>query len=200
MNLSKFELDKNEIDVLERGLTFIPAPKLLPISTLINDKNNLIRSIKLRYFFRDNKTFKDNKRLFVEKSAWEPPQQRLPPDCLRTIEKINKTFNKIIKEKETINNNTHLIKLQEKNNMSKNESQALKKLGRRKDIIIKPADKGGATVIMNVEDYVKEAQRQLKDTNYYRHVSQPTHSLNVIKILKILESLENKRFIDKKQQ
>ena len=39
-----------------------------------------------------------------------------------------------------------------------------------KDIIIKPADKGGATVIQNTSDYITEAMRQLSNEEYYKKV------------------------------
>ena len=38
------------------------------------------------------------------------------------------------------------------------------------NIVIKPADKGGPTVILNSEDYVAEALRQLNNTEYYKKV------------------------------
>ena len=41
----------------------------------------------------------------------------------------------------------------------------------RTDIVIKPADKGGALVIMNSKDYLKEGLRQLNDTNYYEKLN-----------------------------
>ena len=47
------------------------------------------------------------------------------------------------------------------------ESKALKELMENKHIIIKPADKGSAVVIMDRLDYLKEGYRQLSDTNYY---------------------------------
>ena len=53
-------------------------------------------------------------------------------------------------------------------NLSPKERQTLKELSSRDDIIITKADKGGATVILDVKDYVDEANRQLQDTQYYR--------------------------------
>ena len=44
------------------------------------------------------------------------------------------------------------------------------------DIIIKPADKGGATVVLNRDDYVQEAVRQLSNEVYYQRLdADPTH-------------------------
>ena len=41
----------------------------------------------------------------------------------------------------------------------------------RNDIVIIDADKGGAVVILDVEDYVKEAERQLKNKEQYRKIT-----------------------------
>ena len=52
------------------------------------------------------------------------------------------------------------------------EREAVKELSKREDIIINNADKGGAVVIVDTNDYIKEAERQLdgKDNyhNYFR--------------------------------
>ena len=47
----------------------------------------------------------------------------------------------------------------------------MENLSAREDIIITKADKGGAVVIQDVDDYVAEANRQLSDTEYYKQVS-----------------------------
>ena len=44
-----------------------------------------------------------------------------------------------------------------KQNLTKGEIQSLRNLKERDDIIITKADKGGAVVIINVDDYLKEA-------------------------------------------
>ena len=52
------------------------------------------------------------------------------------------------------------------------EREAVKELSKREDIIINNADKGGAVVTVDTNDYIKEAERQLdgKDNyhNYFR--------------------------------
>ena len=56
------------------------------------------------------------------------------------------------------------------NNLNNRERNALQRLKKNRDIIIKPADKGGATVIMDTTEYVKEAMRQLQNEEYYKKV------------------------------
>ncbi|KAK2552411.1 hypothetical protein P5673_026493 [Acropora cervicornis] len=59
----------------------------------------------------------------------------------------------------------------QRNNLNKHERKALMRLHDNKNIIIKPAHKGGATVILNTENYITEAIRQLSNTEYYRKVA-----------------------------
>ena len=47
----------------------------------------------------------------------------------------------------------------------------MQELQSRNDIVIIDADKGGAVVILDVEDYVKEAERQLKNKEQYRKIT-----------------------------
>ena len=58
-----------------------------------------------------------------------------------------------------------------KDNLTRKECWALQELSIRDDIVITKADKGGATVIVDVKDYVQEANRQLQDTQYYRELN-----------------------------
>ncbi|XP_066291082.1 uncharacterized protein [Branchiostoma lanceolatum] len=55
-------------------------------------------------------------------------------------------------------------------NICSAERKALAELSQRTDILIKPADKGSAVVIMTREDYIKETLRQLSNTNHYKHI------------------------------
>ena len=55
------------------------------------------------------------------------------------------------------------------------ERGAVKELSKREDIIINNADKGGAVVIVDTNDYIKEAERQLDDKdNYHILLQDPT--------------------------
>lgn len=58
-------------------------------------------------------------------------------------------------------------------NLSAEEIKALGELSRRQDIVIKPADKGSAVVIMDRPDYVQEGLRQLGDVIFYSKLQGP---------------------------
>ena len=55
-----------------------------------------------------------------------------------------------------------------KPSLSKREQNAMEELTKRKDIIIPKADKGGSVVIMDVEKYINEANRQLSNKRNYK--------------------------------
>ena len=55
----------------------------------------------------------------------------------------------------------------QRNDLTKREKAALERLRANPDIIIKPADKGEATVILNKEDYITEAMQQLGNEEHY---------------------------------
>ena len=66
-----------------------------------------------------------------------------------------------------------------KPNMTKDEIKALNSLKNNKHIVILPADKGKAVVIMNKVDYVKEYEKLLVDKDTYTPLSpnNPTKTL-----------------------
>jgi hypothetical protein len=63
--------------------------------------------------------------------------------------------------------NEHPIHAPTNHNLNSDEKQALAELKKATNIIIKPADKGSAVVIQDIQDYIDEGLRQLSDVNYY---------------------------------
>ena len=57
-------------------------------------------------------------------------------------------------------------------------------------IIIKPADKGGAIVVQNKDDYIKEGLRQLSDAKFYTELD---HDMTESHNSKVIEQLEAMR-------
>ena len=62
----------------------------------------------------------------------------------------------------------------QRNNLSKRERLANldRLISNNRDTIIKPADKGGATVILNTTDYLQEAKCQLDNDTYYKRIEE----------------------------
>ena len=65
-----------------------------------------------------------------------------------------------------------------RSNFSKDEKVALKDLWKRDDIIITNADKGGAVVIMNLNDYIRGAKPQLNDSKNYKGLAKDPTATN----------------------
>lgn len=61
-------------------------------------------------------------------------------------------------------------------------------------MVLKPADKGSAIVILNREQYTLEVERQLNDTVYYKKkLKEPILIKTITMISKILDQLKKKK-------
>ena len=87
------------------------------------------------------------------KSTWNPPPSRIP------------AITHFIEGTEDLIRNAPRIPSVP--NLPAAELSALNTLARRTDIVIKPADKGGATVVWERSLYVQECMRLLSDRNHY---------------------------------
>lgn len=156
VNLSSYHLTPPELSLLQKGLTFSPTfTSYHPVHRL-QDTYLFTRRIRLKHWFQNNdNTLNDNDILhsLKESSGWTPPLGKDEElDCyINTIERhINQLPNKPAPR------NTNQL-----------EFEALTTLRNNPDIIIKPADKGGAIVILNKADYIKEANPQLSNSDHY---------------------------------
>eukprot|EP00061_Rhincodon_typus_P002833 g18594.t1 len=90
--------------------------------------------------------------------------------------------------------NTRFISCSQKvvQNITQVQRNAIRALKTNRDIVIKPADKGGAIATQNRTDYCREAYRQLNNQEHYRHLpadptKEQTHQLN--RLVKIFDSV-----------
>ncbi|CAJ0955525.1 unnamed protein product [Ranitomeya imitator] len=81
-------------------------------------------------------------------------------------------------------------------NLSLAEKLALEQLAADKTLMVKPADKGGAIVIMDRTDYLEEAYRQLNDPEVYKIISHNPLNSIAQKIRTLLEFHEQEGTID----
>lgn len=79
-----------------------------------------------------------------------------------------------------------------KPNLTKEEVEALRSLQNDPLIVIKPADKGSAVVIMDRDQYVWEGYRQLFDKNYIQ-LDKPIYIETIPMIKQIAQTLHDKK-------
>jgi hypothetical protein len=94
------------------------------------------------------------------------PSPRVPPAKLHDLEYFISKVHSEIKQVAS--------KPLRRTNLTVQETSALRSLRNRQDIIIKPADKGGAVVVWRRDLYILEASRQLEDCATYAPLPQPS--------------------------
>lgn len=182
-------LSKAQLDVLNKGLTFVPTINLKKDQKvqLQLDIQNYHRKVKLATYFRGKNT-STTVLPFMPSSDWVPPPEKLPPEVHFLIKKDKKDFEKYFRQED------------ERNNLSEGEQIALKELADNRQIVIKPADKGSATVIMGRDQYIQEVGRQLRDTTYYVKLTEPIYLHTVPIVHQIIDQLYKDKKINAKQR
>lgn len=191
VNLSKsFKITTAQAILLNKGFTFIPSFKGATTKeirdTLRADVQDYHRQLKLAVYYKDRP--QATQLPFTPKSTWSPALASLPPEVSKLIHLDLDTFQK-----------NYRVGFR-KPNLSDFEITALQQLSRNNDVVLKPADKGSAVVIMDREDYLFEGHRQLNDSNYYSKLDGPIYKDTIPLVEKIVTSLHNKKFINNKQK
>ena len=78
------------------------------------------------------------------------------------------------------------------------ERRALNKQRKNRKIVIKPADKGSATVILSRENYIREAHRQLNNPKYYKKLDKAIWPENCKRFNAIIYCLKDQGHINDK--
>ena len=98
--------------------------------------------------------------------------------------------------------NNDIDKLQPKNitktyNLTKQEYNALQQLKTRTDLVITNADKGGAVMIQETEEYIK-AHRQLHDTTFYKKWDFDLTTIHNERVNRVIDESKTRNMISKK--
>src|SRR3984885_9104393 len=147
-------LDTWERKVLSRGLSFVPSNGKFDIYELHRDYQQFARRLRLQYLFHGSESRERSEFDLInpKRSNWTPPEGNNPSiDCF-------------------IHQGEALLPLQSTSNplnLKCEEICALKSLRSRSDIVIKPADKGGAVVVWRKDLYLQEGMRQLLNPLHY---------------------------------
>ena len=172
VNLSRHTLTTEQNNILACGLNFCPTPGKPDPGELRSDLDLLHRRLRLESRFKgeevdicDLQSDEENNhssypfahRNFKPTSSYNP----IGPPCLEAMTVANKL---------DYNNRGNFPS--GLTNISPKEKEAIRELRDNNKIVIKPADKGSAVVILNREDYLAEGYKQLSDTNFYQKIEE----------------------------
>jgi hypothetical protein len=162
-------------------------------------QDKLIRRLKLLDYFMDAEGTKDDESHdFTNPSSWTPPDHKISDTTLRTVNNIVTATDTYIK-RHRITERRHVVHRNFRDNLAPAERRAIAELRNNHDIVIKPADKGSATVVVNRSAYVTEVYRQLNNPRYYKRLTQPIYPDNVDSINTVLEEMHDDGYITAKQ-
>lgn len=175
-NLSTKTLNQHHYSVLQRGLSFVPTPRRPNQIHVLRDILLFNRRVRLKHFFQSRPSRREEQPFPKEETGWQPPNG-LDMD-------VDSLTNHMI---------THMSKptriRDPCSNLNPEEMEALHDLCNDDSIIIKPADKGGAIVVLNKQDYIKEGYRQLNNKSHYTKLPYDITTTNAHRIQKTITRL-----------
>ena len=192
LNLSNINLTNEQVQVLSKGMSYAPTHGTSLFNTRI-DLFRFYRSMHLKTWYHHQAGHTHNNPpptilasdstdemqsdnsvasvpVFRPKSRFAPIVSN--PSLLAFTKKVDFEIEKLFLDPAGSD-----FKI--KSNVTQSERLALDELSKNDSIIIRPADKGGATVVLSKEQYISEAERQLNSKHY---VKLPNNPLPVMQI------------------
>ncbi|CAJ0921678.1 unnamed protein product [Ranitomeya imitator] len=172
-NISSQNLSSTDMTLLQKGLTFCPVPHFDTFQ-VDQELHRFFRTLRLKVHF-SNTPFETTPDLTKTSSGFSLKSLGLrtsssfqPPKTYHPVETFIEVVNRDVKE---ILGSIDKGLVKVKNNLSREEYRSLMDLKNNRNLIIKPADKGGAIVVLDRTYYINEILSQLNDTNTYMPVS-----------------------------
>jgi len=186
VNLSDVTFTPQQLSVSALGHKFCPSFRTLDSAKLSADVREGSRRMRLKELYHNEESQEATPPKFYKKTFYQPPSGRvnaLDVSC-DTLQLLADNFR---------------CERSPPDNLSPAQRIALRELRhlvKNRVIRISTADKGGALVVQNPASYIKEAQRQLENSDHYiRIATDPTKTVakeyNII-----LEKLKTKEVID----
>ncbi|CAJ0955116.1 unnamed protein product [Ranitomeya imitator] len=196
INLSDVALTEPQIEVLSLGLSFSPTASF-DLFSVMKDLNLFARKLVLKKLHEKSnfgeewteqeletinilEDLSNEQDTSVSMRKFVPPiPKKFPPlNLYPNIELFVKMVsNELQKISSTLRND----------NLTKSQRKALKELKGLKQLVIKPADKGGNVVVWPTKQYEKEALRQLRDPVCYKRLTYNPTSIYLDELQEILE-------------
>lgn len=141
------------------------------------------------YFSQTNYKNKGNTEAkFTLPSHWEPTWEQISGEVKELIQSDIHNFHQF------------LLFIDGGMGRAEEEREIIRELQENKNIVITPADKGSKIVIMDKQQYVREAHRQLANTKYYRPIGESLQKTSQSQIYAIINRLYYKKYITAKQR
>lgn len=189
LNLSTlFRPTARQIELLEKGLSYIPTPNILDREELWRDISLYHRRIKLLDHFGEDKKDGDCRTRFTLPSNWEPTWGQLD-------ERVRKLIEADLRDSAGFR-----LGSRGTDGVGGEDMEVIRELQQNKNIIFKPADKGSKIVILDKHQYVLEANRQLANGKYYRAIENSIQQNTQLQVRSIVSKLYNKKYITAKQR
>lgn len=177
INLSSLILNKDQIILLNKGLSFTPTPPFNKFEW-VKDIHLFARKLALHKFFRkenneNEQQIKNDKRIMEMLEGLVPPLTKIKPKSKMTP--LFSQFKHIDIFVSMVTEKIKDIKIHGErtaNNVSINERKALEALKENDQITIKSSDKGGNIVIQDKTEYKEMVLKLLKDKETYEIIPQ----------------------------
>ena len=199
INLSSVHLSSDAIAILSKGMKFCPTPGEPDLSKAQKDLDKFhLRMKRYLHFCGPAKDFNPNDRTLMNNDSqstgnpfkhkdFKSPSSWVPPPCIPLEIFIAQNNSDLIRSK---------LHAPRRQNISEEQRKTIRELFSNPDIVIKPADKGGATVVWDRSDYIKEGMRQLSDTAFYRQTESDLSELHYKEIKSKIDEMVDKEEID----
>ena len=152
VNVSSRNLSSDEESLLSKGLNFCPTPGEPLLAQKHDDLEYFHNNLRWKLFFSNNNATTDRFTTAISRSAVFRPQTstKAPPaspyfETFATLSEIQLNHSRLMNPK--------------KQNITVWERASTKSLRLDTTITIKPADKGGTVVVMDMCDYIKEVRK-----------------------------------------
>ncbi len=180
-NLSCEKLSNEQICLLAKGQKFVPQNRINKVE-LLRDVDRLGRKMRIKYQFKD----KQGDKLHP---FWEKSELYAPPMANNAIEEFILALKIECSELDL----THSPR-----NLSERERQAISELNGKKDLVLRPADKGSNIVLLSRKQYNDECLRQLVGNIHYEEIAEPNTKDIHRQVLNIVVEMKEKGLLDEK--
>ncbi len=199
VNKSNKILSDAHLSILSKGLTFCPYTPTFNKTAILTSGIEYTRRLRLKEFFATHESYQNTDNVsHQDQSSFENQvSQFFKPASSFTPSPNHDTFLDLYIS-DVMNDLTHINPTRLAPNISAAERVALSDLMSDSDIIIKSADKGGALVLLNREDYLSEAYRQLNNPSDYCRIPVDPSKCYYSKIKRILNQAVSAGHLERK--